>query len=216
LHVATLLLHFGIVESFVANSADCILSWLPTYYHHVFDQETGSLWFTSIPYLAMAVAANFGGWGADRMISRGVSLTRARMIMTTIALSGASLFLVLFSVQRSMPTSVALMAVSLAFMSLVTGGFEANYLDIASPKLVGSLKGLSNTLGALSGVLAMPYTLLVLRLTGDSWRAVFASLALFFCLGMGVFGLYGTSERVLIEHGESCDEAVTVARGHPI
>jgi MFS transporter, ACS family, solute carrier family 17 (sodium-dependent inorganic phosphate cotransporter), other len=126
----------------------------------------------------MAVAANFGGWGADRMISRGVSLTRARMIMTTIALS--------------------------------------NYLDIASPKLVGSLKGLSNTLGALSGVLAMPYTLLVLRLTGDSWRAVFASLALFFCLGMGVFGLYGTSERVLIEHGESCDEAVTVARGHPI
>jgi hypothetical protein len=101
-------------------------------------------------------------------------------------------------------------------MSLATGGFEATYLDIASPKLVGSLKGLSNTLGALSGVLAMPYTSVVLRVTDGSWRAVFASLAVYFCIGMAVFAGYGTSERVLVEDGESSDSVLTGIEEHDI
>jgi MFS transporter, ACS family, solute carrier family 17 (sodium-dependent inorganic phosphate cotransporter), other len=195
---------------------DAILSWLPTYYHRVFDVETATLWFTCVPYLAMAIAANFGGWGADRLIAGGMSLTRARMLMTSLALTGASVFLVLFSLSGSLLWSVALIALALAFMSLATGGFEATYLDIASPKLVGSLKGLSNTLGALSGVLAMPYTSVVLRVTDGSWRAVFASLAVYFCIGMAVFAGYGTSERVLVEDGESSDSVLTGIEEHDI
>jgi MFS transporter, ACS family, solute carrier family 17 (sodium-dependent inorganic phosphate cotransporter), other len=162
-----------------------------------------SLWFTCLPYMAMAVTANLGGWTADHLHGRGMSLTVVRKIVTGVAFSGASAFLLLFSASRSVGIGLVFVTAALSFMSLVTGGLEASYLDVASPAMAGTFKSVGNTLGALSGMLAMPYTSLVLRMTGGSWRLVFASFAVFFTLGTLVFVRFATAERLPLEDLES-------------
>lgn len=40
--------------------------------------------FSVLPWITMAVFANVGGWLADTMVSKGVSVTRVRKIMQTV------------------------------------------------------------------------------------------------------------------------------------
>jgi hypothetical protein len=40
--------------------------------------------FSVLPWITMAIFANLGGWLADTMVSRGVSVTRVRKIMQTV------------------------------------------------------------------------------------------------------------------------------------
>jgi MFS transporter, ACS family, solute carrier family 17 (sodium-dependent inorganic phosphate cotransporter), other len=169
-----------------------------------------SLWFTCLPYMAGAVTANLSGWTADYLTRRGISLTVVRKIVTATAFSGASVFLILFSASHAVGTGVVLITVALGFMSLATGGFEASYLDVASPSMAGMFKSVGNTLGALSGILAMPYTSLVLRSTGGLWRAVFASFSIFFTVGTCIFVTFGTAERLCLE-GTELDDHIQAA-----
>lgn len=50
--------------------------------------------FSVLPWVTMAIFANVGGWIADTMIHKGVSVTRVRKIMQTVSiiplLSGSS------------------------------------------------------------------------------------------------------------------------------
>jgi MFS transporter, ACS family, solute carrier family 17 (sodium-dependent inorganic phosphate cotransporter), other len=176
-----------------------VLSWLPTYFFHVFDVKVASLSVTAVPYVAMAVCCNVGGWGADHLTSRGMSLTRVRKSVTALSCAGAATFFILFSLAPTMNSALACVTLGLCFQSLGTGGFESSYLDMAQPSLAGTFKSVANTLGALSGCVAMPYTTLVLYLSGGSWRMVFALLCVFHVASMGVFISYATSKRVLVE-----------------
>ena len=50
--------------------------------------------FSVLPWITMAVFANVGGWLADTMVSRGVSVTLVRKVMQTVRrLAGLSLAL---------------------------------------------------------------------------------------------------------------------------
>lgn len=40
--------------------------------------------FSVLPWITMAIFANLGGWLADTMVSRGVSITTVRKIMQTV------------------------------------------------------------------------------------------------------------------------------------
>lgn len=40
--------------------------------------------FSVLPWITMAIFANVGGWIADTMIHKGVSVTRVRKIMQTV------------------------------------------------------------------------------------------------------------------------------------
>lgn len=40
--------------------------------------------FSVLPWITMAIFANLGGWLADTMVSKGVSVTRVRKIMQTV------------------------------------------------------------------------------------------------------------------------------------
>lgn len=174
-----------------------ILSWLPTYFKNVYQAETGSLWFTFFPYLAMAIAANFGGMVADSLIRNGYNMTRVRKGVTCVACIGAGLSLLLFAAMQSIGTAVAAASLSMAFMSLNSGGFESAYMDLASPKSTGLFKAVSNTLGSFAGLLAVPLSAWMLDLLGGSWRLMFASLAFWHALLGAVFVTMFSAERVL-------------------
>ena len=43
--------------------------------------------FSVLPWITMAVFANVGGWLADSMVSKGVSVTTVRKVMQTVRLT---------------------------------------------------------------------------------------------------------------------------------
>ena len=56
--------------------------------------------------------------------------------------------------------------------AFVTGGFSINHMDIA-PRHAGTLMGITNTAGAIPGIIGVFVTGLILELTG-SWVIVFS------------------------------------------
>jgi len=52
-----------------------------------------------LPWLTMAIFANIGGWIADTLVQRGISITNVRKIMQSIGFLGPALFLTLSKLQ---------------------------------------------------------------------------------------------------------------------
>uniref|UniRef100_A0A453GZB5 Major facilitator superfamily (MFS) profile domain-containing protein n=1 Tax=Aegilops tauschii subsp. strangulata TaxID=200361 RepID=A0A453GZB5_AEGTS len=103
-----------IVSHFCHNWGTFILlTWMPTYYNQVLKfnlTESGLL--CVLPWLTMAVFANVGGWIADTLVARGVSITNVRKIMQSIGFLGPALFLTLLSKVRTPAMAVLCMACS--------------------------------------------------------------------------------------------------------
>lgn len=59
---------------------------MPTYYNQVLGLDLMKSGFYSVlPWITMALAANVGGWVADFMVSRGISVTKVRKIMQSVS-----------------------------------------------------------------------------------------------------------------------------------
>ncbi|CAA6669452.1 unnamed protein product [Spirodela intermedia] len=69
-----------IVSHFCHNWGTFILlTWMPTYYHQVLKFNlTESGLFCVLPWLTMALSSNLGGWIADSLVTRGLSVTIVR------------------------------------------------------------------------------------------------------------------------------------------
>ncbi|KAH8975153.1 hypothetical protein BDL97_01G141500 [Sphagnum fallax] len=66
-----------------------LLTWMPTYYNQVLGfnlMESGM--FSVLPWLTMALSANLGGWIADTLVSRDVSVTVVRKGCDAFSQSG--------------------------------------------------------------------------------------------------------------------------------
>jgi ACS family sodium-dependent inorganic phosphate cotransporter len=62
---------------------------MPTYYNQVLGLDLKSSGFYSVlPWITMAISANVGGWIADTMVERGVSVTAVRKVMQTVSWGG--------------------------------------------------------------------------------------------------------------------------------
>ena len=176
-----------------------IIAWLPTYFKIVYSVETTNLSFTFVPYFAMALAANVGGYLADFLLLRGIHLTRVRQIVTVIANVGATIWLLLFTSAQTVNVALIYITFSLAFLSLNTGGFESSYMDLSAPSMTGIFKATCNTFGSLAGFVAIPFSTLVLYWLGDSWRAMFATLGIWIMVLCVVYCSWASSERILTE-----------------
>ena len=63
-----------------------LLTWMPTYYNQVLGLDLmKSGIYSVLPWITMAIAANIGGWVADAMVQKGVSVTRVRKIMQSVS-----------------------------------------------------------------------------------------------------------------------------------
>ena len=69
-----------------------LLTWMPTYYNQVLGLDLmKSGIYSVLPWITMAIAANIGGWVADAMVQKGVSVTRVRKIMQTVGYSSVEI-----------------------------------------------------------------------------------------------------------------------------
>ncbi|KAL9271265.1 Sodium-dependent phosphate transport protein 1, chloroplastic-like protein [Drosera capensis] len=185
-----------IVSHFCHNWGTFILlTWMPTYYHQVLHFNlTDSGLVCVLPWLTMAVSANFGGWIADSLVSRGVSITRVRKIMQTVGFLGPAFFLTQLSHVDSPAMAVLCMACSQGTDAFSQSGLYSNHQDIA-PRYSGVLLGLSNTAGVLAGVLGTAATGYILQ--HGSWDNVFEVSVGLYLVGTVVWNLFSTGEKIL-------------------
>ncbi|KAK3853415.1 hypothetical protein Pcinc_040040 [Petrolisthes cinctipes] len=154
-----------------------MLTELPTYLHDVQHYDLTSNGFLSaLPYLLMWLWSL--GWAAlmDFLGRRGhISILNVRKLSTAVAIYGPMCGLVICAGLRCAPTVVV---VVLCLTGMLNGSVNSGYLcspqDLA-PNLAGTLFGVTNTLGALSGILAPTVTGFILQHSPPqwSWRIVF-------------------------------------------
>ncbi|KAI5675025.1 hypothetical protein M9H77_05975 [Catharanthus roseus] len=185
-----------IVSHFCHNWGTFILlTWMPTYYHQVLKfnlMESGML--SVLPWLTMAFSANFGGWIADSLVSKGMSVTMVRKIMQTIGFLGPAFFLTQLSHVDSPAMAVLCMACSQGTDAFSQSGLYSNHQDIA-PRYSGVLLGLSNTAGVLAGVFGTAATGYILQ--HGSWDNVFEVSVGLYLVGTVVWNLFSTGEKIL-------------------
>ncbi|KAF9614147.1 hypothetical protein IFM89_015466 [Coptis chinensis] len=172
-----------------------LLTWMPTYYNQVLKfnlAESGLL--CVLPWLTMAVFANIGGWIADTLVSKGLSITTVRKIMQSIGFLGPAFFLTQLSRVRTPAFAVLCMACSQGLDAFSQSGLYSNHQDIG-PRYSGVLLGLSNTAGVLAGVFGTAATGYILQ--RGSWDDVFKVAVILYIVGTLIWNLFATGEKIL-------------------
>jgi MFS family permease len=174
------------------------LSWLPSFYKGKFGIDLKDLGFLStIPYISQGALSFAFGISGDWLLAKGVvSLHNLRLYSQLIAMYGSGLFLMLANyVSSTVAICSVFVTISLSFLSLSALGANMGHLDLA-PNHAGTLFGLMNTASVFSGVIGVPLSGLVLRLTSNSWGCVFG-----LCTGILVLGsvvwILGNDQRPL-------------------
>ncbi|XP_043716096.1 probable anion transporter 4, chloroplastic isoform X4 [Telopea speciosissima] len=172
-----------------------LLTWMPTYYNQVLKfnlTESGLL--CVLPWLTMAVFANIGGWIADTLVTKGLSITAVRKIMQSIGFLGPAFFLTQLSHVRTPALAVLCMACSQGSDAFSQSGLYSNHQDIG-PRYAGVLLGLSNTAGVLAGVFGTAATGYILQ--RGSWDDVFKVAVALYIFGTLVWNFFSTGEKIL-------------------
>ncbi|KAK9280134.1 hypothetical protein L1049_013821 [Liquidambar formosana] len=172
-----------------------LLTWMPTYYSQVLKFNlTESGLFCVLPWLTMAIFANIGGWIADTLVSKGLSITSVRKIMQSIGFLGPAFFLTQLSHVKTPALAVLCMACSQGSDAFSQSGLYSNHQDIG-PRYAGVLLGLSNTAGVLAGVFGTAATGYILQ--RGSWDDVFKVAVALYIIGTLVWNLFSTGEKIL-------------------
>jgi len=173
-----------------------LLSWLPSYFSGQLGIGLRSVWiYVAPPWIAAFVMGNIVGVFADRLIAKGWTVTRVRRFMQAIGSAGPALVLVALASVKDANTAVILLTVSMALSAFSFAGFASNHLDIA-PRHAGIIFGISNTAGTLPGIIGVALTGLMVDTTG-SYASAFYLTAGMYALGLIVWQLYSTGERIL-------------------
>ncbi|KAI8574000.1 hypothetical protein RHMOL_Rhmol01G0319600 [Rhododendron molle] len=172
-----------------------LLTWMPTYYNQVLKFNlTDSGLVCVLPWLTMAFSANLGGWIADTLVSKGLSVTIVRKIMQSIGFLGPAFFLTQLSHVNSPAMAVLCMACSQGTDAFSQSGLYSNHQDIA-PRYSGVMLGLSNTAGVLAGVFGTAATGYILQ--HGSWDDVFKVSVGLYLFGTVVWNLFSTGEKII-------------------
>lgn len=172
-----------------------LLAWLPSY----FTQELGvnltnASLFTLLPPLANIVVASFVGPLADSALERGVAPTTVRKAAQTVALCGPATFMAAASFTDEPVFTVGLLTVGLSLSSFSYAGLYCNHQDM-SPRFASILLGITNTVGALPGVIGVPLTGYLLERTDDWEFSMFVPAMILYYSGAAVFAKYGSAEK---------------------
>jgi ACS family sodium-dependent inorganic phosphate cotransporter len=171
-----------------------LLLWLPTYLHRAFGTPVARVGaYSLVPWMASFAVANAGGWIADSLIIRGVSVGRTRKVMQSAAFAMGALPLLALAWAGSPAEATALVALSAASSSLGLSAYGVNHLDIG-PAHAGVLMGISNTIATIPGIVGVAAAGWIVQETG-SFAAVFMMIAAVYGIGMAGYLAWASGER---------------------
>ncbi|KAF6256196.1 carbohydrate transporter [Scenedesmus sp. NREL 46B-D3] len=179
-----------------------LLAWLPSYFEMALGlnvQESSFL--TLIPYVAMIAMTPVVGPVADGLVKRGMSLTKVRKIAQGLAFVIPAACMVACAlltpppgVAANVPLLVGLLSVGFAFGAWSRAGLYCNHQDL-SPKYASALLGITNTAGAIPGVLGVTSAGYLLDATSSWQLALFFPTAAFQVVGAVFYSIFASSER---------------------
>lgn len=171
-----------------------MLAWLPSYF-----TQTLSIGLTQastvslFPSIAGVAVSAVSGQIADRLIEGGMPVRRVRTLAQSTAFLMPTLFLCAAGASEGSQLSIAFVSAALGLNSFSLCGLYCTHQDM-SPKYAGPLLGLTNTSGAVPGIIGVA-TVGVLYDYTRSWSlALFAPCCLVFLMGTAVYALAASSE----------------------
>ncbi|KAJ6922004.1 LOW QUALITY PROTEIN: hypothetical protein NC652_015841 [Populus alba x Populus x berolinensis] len=136
------------------------LSWLPSYFSEELSLNlTEAAWVSILPPLASVFVTSFAAQLADNLIANGVETTTVRKICQTIAFLSPALCMTLSSVDLGLPPweIVGILTGGLALSSFALSGLYCTHQDM-SPEYASILLGITNTVGAIPGIVGVALT----------------------------------------------------------
>jgi MFS family permease len=160
-----------------------VLTWIPGYLQmeRHYSKEQMAL-IGSLPFWAVACGAAFGGWAADRWITRGATPTLVRKAMTGGGLAICALFLLPSAIAANPVTAMILLMLACFAMGLFSGNHWAITQTLGGPSGAGKWTGLQNCAGNMAGVVAPTVTGFIVNKTGSFF---FAFVWVCICLLVG-------------------------------
>ena len=173
-----------------------MLAWLPSYFRDAQSLSvTSAGFYSAAPWLTMFVMTNIAGWAADRLRTRGYSLTFVRKLMQSAGLAGSAVFFLLALHADTPLIALSVMCGALAFIALTFSGYVPNFLDIA-PRYADVLVGISNTFATIPGIVGVALAGWLLDQTG-SYAGLFMTVAAVQVFGAIIWLVYATGEQVI-------------------
>jgi ACS family sodium-dependent inorganic phosphate cotransporter len=173
-----------------------LLTWLPSYFKAFKETGIGAAgWYSAAPWVILFIIANLSGVIADRMVKRGMTITRVRKTMQVIGLLGSAFGLIVASYVETPLVAVIVLCGALGVLGFTWAGFGPNHLDVA-PRYADVLAGLTNTAGNLPGVIGVVVTGWMVDLTGG-FSAAFQLTALINVIGALIWLKWSTGEKVI-------------------
>jgi ACS family sodium-dependent inorganic phosphate cotransporter len=172
-----------------------LLSWLPSYFRDVQGISTAKTGLLSAaPWLAMAVATILCGSLSDRMIRRGIGVSRVRNLMQGVGLLGSALLLYAAGGAHTPAAASLLVTGATAAVGCAVCGFVPAILDIA-PRHSGILVGFTNTLAQIPAFTGVLVTGWLVDSTG-SYLAAFMLAGAISVAGRFIFARFFDSSRI--------------------
>ncbi|KAK4853080.1 hypothetical protein QYF36_003454 [Acer negundo] len=172
------------------------LSWLPTYFSEELNLNlTEAAWVSLLPPLASVFVTSIAAQIADNLIANGVETTTVRKICQTIGFLSPALCMTLSSVDLGLPPweIVGILTGGLALSSFALSGLYCTHQDI-SPEYASILLGITNTVGAVPGIVGVALTGYLLDST-HSWSiSLFAPSIFFYLTGTIVWLVFASSK----------------------
>ncbi|PKU85398.1 probable anion transporter 6, chloroplastic isoform X1 [Dendrobium catenatum] len=172
------------------------LSWLPTY----FGEELGlnlteAAWVSILPPLGSILVTSIAALFADNLISNGVETTTVRKTCQTIAFLSPAICMTLSSLDLGLPPweVVGVLTCGLALSSFALSGLYCTHQDI-SPEYASILLGITNTVGAVPGIVGVALTGYLLDSTHSWGLSLFAPSIFFYLTGTVVWLLFASSK----------------------
>lgn len=172
------------------------LSWLPTYFSEELNLNlTAAAGVAVLPPLASILVTSIASQFADGLIARGVEITVVRKICQTIAFLSPAICMTLSSLDLGLPPweIVGILTSGLALSSFALSGLYCTHQDM-SPEYASILLGITNTVGAVPGIVGVALTGYLLDSTHSWSLSLFAPSIFFYLSGTIVWLAFASSK----------------------
>ncbi|XP_022749610.1 probable anion transporter 6, chloroplastic isoform X2 [Durio zibethinus] len=172
------------------------LSWLPTFFSEELNLNlTEAAWVSILPPLASVFVTNIAAQFADNLIANGVETTMVRKICQTISFLSPATCMILSSLDLGLQPweIVGILTSGLALSSFALSGLYCTHQDI-SPEYASILLGITNTVGAVPGIVGVALTGFLLDSTHSWSMSLFAPSIFFYLTGTIVWLAFASSK----------------------
>ncbi|GMH44928.1 hypothetical protein BSKO_12885 [Bryopsis sp. KO-2023] len=182
-----------------------LLSWLPSFFQLALKLDVqNSSFLTVIPYIAMTLMTPLVGPAADSLVGGGMRTTNVRKIFQGMSFLGSAICMIACGILTPATTAgltagrvsliVGLLSMSFAVATCARAGLYCNHQDL-SPRYASALLGISNTAGALPGILGVWSVGVLLDMTGSWSTAMFYPIAATQLFGLLIYTAFASSKK---------------------